>query len=566
MAFRAKKLAASTLSFPEKGLGADLPRRTFLQQAGLGLAGVLLAPVGLLESCAPGTVRAHIQGALHGANHATGHLLRQPDKLPPPTRTVRTEVLIIGGGVAGLAARRELHLQGQTNTLLLELDERVGGNASAGRNQVSAYPWGAHYLPIPDSSNSKLLAFLRESDVITGFAADTGLPIYNEYYLCHDPEERLSIHGHWQQGLVPDAGVPAADRAEIARFFKLIEELKQARGKDGKEAFTIPVDHSSTDPTYRQLDSLSFADYLTQHGYTSPYLRWYLDYGCRDDYGAPAAAVSAWAGLHYFAARKGRAHNASASDVLTWPQGNNFLIEQLRRQASAPISTGMVAYQLRETTTGLDVLAYDVTTQQTVRVEAQQVLLATPQFVTQRLLAGLTDAPDSTLTPYHAPWLVANLTVDGLPQGPGQPLCWDNVRYGSTSVGYVNANHQNLSLHADGSRVITMYWPLCDEPPEAARRRAYQTSYDEWVKRLLAELEIMHPGVTPHVRRADVWIWGHGMVAPTPGYLWGPGRVVAAQPWRNKLFFAHTDLSGISIFEEGFYQGIRAAHEMLAVS
>jgi len=29
------------------------------------------------------------------------------------------------------------------------------------------------------------------------------------------------------------------------------------------------------------------------------YLRWYVDYGCRDDYGAPASATSAWAGVHY---------------------------------------------------------------------------------------------------------------------------------------------------------------------------------------------------------------------------------------------------------------------------
>ena len=37
----------------------------------------------------------------------------------------------------------------------------------------------------------------------------------------------------------------------------------------------------------------------------TPHLRWYLDYCCRDDYGAGAAQVSAWAGLHYFASRHG---------------------------------------------------------------------------------------------------------------------------------------------------------------------------------------------------------------------------------------------------------------------
>ena len=50
-----------------------------------------------------------------------------------------------------------------------------------------------------------------------------------------------------------------------------------------------------------------------------------------------------------------------------------------------------------------------------------------------------------------------------------------------------------------------------------------------------------------------------------PGLLWGAAWQAAMRPIHNRIFFAHTDFSGISIFEEGFYQGIRAAKEMLAV-
>ncbi|WP_052695304.1 NAD(P)/FAD-dependent oxidoreductase [Hymenobacter sp. AT01-02] len=263
-------------------------RRTFLQRSGLGLAGTLLAPTSLLHSCRPGTARAHIQGSLHGANHATGHVLRQPDRLPPPTRTLQTDVLIVGGGVAGLAARRELARRGKQEVLLVELDEHVGGNSAGGRNEVSAYPWGAHYLPVPDPRNRELLAFLQEAGTISGYDATSGLPIYNEYHLCHDPEERLLLHGHWQQGLVPDLGVPAAEKNQIARFFRLVEELRHATGADGLDAFRIPLDASSGDVQFRQLDALSFAEYLDQQGFTSSHLRWYLDYCCKDDYGTLA--------------------------------------------------------------------------------------------------------------------------------------------------------------------------------------------------------------------------------------------------------------------------------------
>jgi len=541
-------------------------RRHFLQKTALGSAGLLLAPLAGLQSCAPGTGRSHIRGSMHGANHATGHLLRDPARLPAPTRTETVEVVIIGGGVAGLTARRELERQGlkPEQVLLVELDEQPGGNSRAGRNEVSAYPWGAHYLPVPDVRNHALLRFLQEAGVIIGSDAASGLPIYNEYHLCHDPEERLFLHGHWQTGLVPELGVPPAEKEQITRFFQLIEELRQARGQDGRDTFRIPVQESSRDEQFRNLDAQTFAAWLDAHSFTSPHLRWYLDYSCRDDYGASTAQVSAWAGLHYFASRKGQAHNATASDVLTWPEGNGFLVEQLRQQASAPIRPNTVAYALHDTPTGLAVDCFDVTTRQTTRVAARRVIMATPLFITERLVAGLPPAAQRPLPCHRAPWAVVNLTVAGLPQGSGQPLSWDNVLYGTESVGYVSARHQSLSQSAAGPQVITYYLPLPAADPTNARRQAYQTSYDEWVRRTLAELETAHPGLTPLVQRADVWVWGHGMVAPTPGFVWGPARAAAVRPWQNKLFFAHTDLSGISIFEEGFYQGLRAAQEVLA--
>ena len=538
-------------------------RRSFLAQSGAALTGALLLPA--LPGCAPTSPLAHIKGQLLGPDAATGHLLRDPSKIPAPTQTIDTDVLIIGGGVAGLSARRWLHQHGQPNTLLVELAPETGGNASAGRNAASAYPWGAHYLPVPDVRNTELLAFLEAAGTLTGYAPD-GRPIYNDYHLCHDPEERLSIEGHWQEGLVPSLGLSAADQAQVARFFKLTETLKTAVGRDGRDVFRIPLDASSADEEYRRLDEISFAAYLDREGFTAPALRWYLDYACRDDYGAHATHVSAWAGLHYFASRKGQAHNATGSDVLTWPEGNYFLIENLRRQASAPIQTQTLADDLRETATGVEALIYSVATRQSTRVRARQVLLATPMHIAAHLLAAV---PGHQLPPpgalHHAPWLIANFTVDGLPQGPGRPLSWDNVRYGSASLGYINATQQSVKQDDGSPKVITLYWPLTDEAPGPARRRAYQTPYAEWLPRVVAELETYHPGVTPYIQQADLWVWGHGMVAPTPGLLWGAARTATMRPMRGQVFFAHTDYSGISIFEEGFYQGIRAARELLAM-
>jgi hypothetical protein len=66
------------------------------------------------------------------------------------------------------------------------------------------------------------------------------------------------------------------------------------------------------------------------------------------------------------------------------------------------------------------------------------------------------------------------------------------------------------------------------------------------------------------VRTIDVMLWGHGMIRPAPGFLWGPDRRRAAEPAGN-VFFAHSDLSGISIFEEALHRGFRAAERALSI-
>ncbi|CCH03107.1 hypothetical protein FAES_5108 [Fibrella aestuarina BUZ 2] len=548
-------------------------RRKFIAQTTLGAAALATGAAGCQPSGKPAASGpltsfferitgsdAAIPGQLLGPNQAAGHRFRDGMAFPQPTKTSTTDVLIVGGGVAGLSARRWLHKQGVRDVLLLELEEQVGGNAAHGRNTSTAYPWGAHYLPIADPTDHELIDFLTESRLITGF--DRDLPIYDDYALCHDPEERLFLHGRWQEGLVPSEGIAEADKAQIARFFALIDTLKKAIGTDGNPAFAIPLDRSSADPAYRQLDAISFATYLDQQGFTSTYLRWYLAYCCKDDYGSLPEQTSAWAGLHYFAARRGQAANANSSAVLTWPEGNGFLADQLRQQGASPIQSQALVYALQRTQAGFEALVYDTRQHTTARVLARQVILAIPQFVAVRLLAQLDpDRAKLASAIHYAPWLVANLTVTDLAQAKGMPLCWDNVLYGADSVGYIVANHQHLT--DDPQRVLTCYRPLCHAEPAVARRLAYETAREVWLSQLLDELETAHPGLRAQVQQADVWVWGHGMVSPTPGYIWGATRTQLRQPITGGIVMAHSDLSGVSIFEEAFHQGILAASHVL---
>lgn len=532
-----------------------LSRRAFLlRTAALAGAGALLS------QCRPAK-NEPVKGSIVGAAAVAGHRLRTMD-FPAPSTTISHKTVIAGGGIAGLSAARWLH-KSNADFLLLELDNEVGGNSASGSNEVSAYPWGAHYLPLPNPDQEDILQFLREHDVITGYD-EKGIPVFNDYYLCFDPEERLYIHGQWQEGLIPVFGVPANDRREIERFLALMEKLRNSKGKDNKYAFAIPVDWSSRDEEFTALDKLSMKEFLQRERFTSEYLLWYIDYCCRDDFGTGLADTSAWAGIHYFASRRSAAANADAHTVLTWPEGNGWLVKKMRDPVKDKIMTGCVVFNVEASGTNVLVDFFDVRSNRSTRIIAEKCIMATPQFITGRVVKNASSRSAEMYKAFsYAPWMVANITVEDLVDKEGVPLSWDNVFYQSPSLGYVNSSHQSVNAHHP-QKVLTYYRPLSEKDPLSARMEAHQRSHQDWSESIIEELNKAHRDVRKSIRNIDIWLWGHGMIRPVPGFIWGEERMAAAAPVDGKIFFANSDLSGLSIFEEAFYHGIRAAKESLA--
>ena len=64
----------------------------------------------------------------------------------------------------------------------------------------------------------------------------------------------------------------------------------------------------------------------------------------------------------------------------------------------------------------------------------------------------------------------------------------------------------------------------------ARRAELYEGSLDHWCDHVTAELEAMHPGLSPEIRRIHVARWGHAMIRPGPGWLFGAERQVARSP------------------------------------
>src|SRR5574343_1908020 len=107
-------------------------KRRHLLQAGmgagvLGMAGCSSSPRDLAAAL------AHVQGSFGGPDVARGHALRDKtrDAVSSEVVTRTAHTVIVGGGVAGLAAARGLRLRGRDDFVLLEFEDEVGGNARA---------------------------------------------------------------------------------------------------------------------------------------------------------------------------------------------------------------------------------------------------------------------------------------------------------------------------------------------------------------------------------------------------------------------------------------------------
>jgi hypothetical protein len=303
------------------------------------------------------------------------------------------------------------------------------------------------------------------------------------------------------------------------------------------------------------------ADWLNQRQLNSPRLRWLVDYACRDDYGSTPDQTSAWAGLFYFASRE-RKPGSESQPLITWPSGNGHLVSHLYAKSQAHVRLGLAVTGIApQQNGGIEVTALDVKTDKAVGLRAQHVIFAAPQFLTPYLIEGYREAAPYVADFKYGTWMVANLFMKDRPVENGFPLAWDNVLYESPSLGYVVATHQ---LGVDrGPSVFTYYYPMCGADPRAAREKLLGMDWKGCADVALTDLARAHRDIRGLVERIDVMRWGHAMIRPGVGFMWGGRRENAAKPYRG-IHFANTDLSGVALFEEAFYHGLRAADEVMA--
>lgn len=521
-----------------------MERRAFLTALATGWAVDAVAPQ-----------RQPMAGRILGASHAVGHLLRDGGAKRTNDTPDVADVVIVGGGIAGLSAAWRLAPAG-LDVRMLELESFVGGTSTWGEDGVVPYPWGAHYLAAPNPDARAALRLLDQMGVLIGWDA-ANRPQFDPRLLCHSPQERLFYRGKWHPGLVPPDELDDHDREEMDRFSDLEHDLTSKVGRDGRPAFQIPLALSSKDPDLLALDRIDMRTYLQREGYTSPFLHWYVRYACLDDFGAEPEEVSAWAALHYFAGRKLKTPELEGSHFLVWPEGNGKLAHALLNKSNARV-------QLDALVTAIEVLpdklvdVHWIETQDGAarRTRAKAVVIAAPAFVTKRLFPS---AADRLPVRTSSPWVVANMHVTR-PIDPD--MAWDSVVYGAAGLGYVDARHQITQLSE--RTVLTYYRAYGGADVVGTRKALVQMPWERIADDVLRDLYPAHPDLRDQLERLDVSVWGHAMPRPKPGFL-------TDRPFEplvlldKQVAWAHADQPGMALFEESQASGVRAAEGLADV-
>lgn len=172
------------------------------------------------------------------------------------------DCIVIGGGLAGLIAARNLHRSGQ-NILLIEARDRIGGRMHGRRLESGQWvDLGGQWV---GPTQHRFLALLDEYEV-RRFPS----PAHGRTVLLFNGE-RYEFKGFFQgfyEGEIP--GVPEAEWQDATEAWQRFQALSAA----------MPPGHPSPSEQNQQLDSDTFARWIEENTKTD-FGRWYFSYMAR---------------------------------------------------------------------------------------------------------------------------------------------------------------------------------------------------------------------------------------------------------------------------------------------
>ncbi|MBZ5704117.1 MAG: FAD-dependent oxidoreductase [Acidobacteriia bacterium] len=451
-----------------------------------------------------------------GEDNRICHQVRDGKVFTRPPVSAHHDVVIVGGGVSGLTAA---YLLRHHDFLLLEKEPHLGGNAYLMDYNGTPYATGA--------------AFIWSGDSAYPFAKEIGL----EPLPINDWDGTI-INGEF----IPDTWGDGLDKlpypAPVRESFK----------KFKKEMLAIKLERRA-----RELFAVPFSDFMK--GYADEVELWWDTYG-PSNWGATSEETAAAVGIGEL---QGFAGDKREDVRYTWPGGNGAITKRLgeilQAKSADRLQTGATTVAVVSGKTDVQVTYMQGAELKTVVAKA--VIMATPKFITRRIVEGLPDKQSEAMHQIrYIPYPVVNLIFDKSVYNKG----YDTWCPGNRFTDFVVADWvvRNQPGYQQKYNILSYYTPMREDD------RGYlltELSTRKVAQNVLHDFQKLFPGSNVDPVEVHIYRRGHPLYMSTPK-LFTEVQPLVREPL-DRIFFANTDCEGPESTTSGAISAAqRAAREV----